>query len=182
MVVQTGGAGIGKSRLVWEWVCRVRKKCHHQAGFYQGRFTPEWCPQRPTVIVVDNAAKYVDDILNMLDSFTQTCSQWRYRLRLLLVERAVPGPLKVLREQDKHRRYRYQDTLVLESLHDDEVRYLVGSELQDEAQISKIIRVSEGNPLLALAAKELLREKGDLQWQDRFELLKAWAERTANKY
>ncbi|MGB9897545.1 ATP-binding protein [Thermanaerothrix sp.] len=178
----TGGAGVGKSRLALEWVQKLRKKpyyCH--AGFYQGGMIPEWRPKRPTVIVVDNAAEFVDDVFKMLNSFTQSGSKQGIPLRVLLVERTMPESLKDLNEQDKYQRYRYQDALVLKNLSDQDIRALLGSKLS-EKYIKRIISVSEGNPLLALAAKQLLLETGELKWQNRFELLEEWAKRMVRKY
>uniref|UniRef100_UPI00260CD61A hypothetical protein n=1 Tax=uncultured Thermanaerothrix sp. TaxID=1195149 RepID=UPI00260CD61A len=178
----SGGAGIGKSRLAWEWVRKVRQAHRAHAGFYRGGFTPEWRPARPTVIVVDNAVEHVTDILSMLDGWTRTSSQWPHPVRVLLIERALPEPLRALEEQDKYLRYRYRKSLTLPALDRESVRKLTKlTELPDENLINAIIRVSEGNPLIALAAKELLSEE-ERRWSSRMDLLQDWAKRTVNKF
>ena len=99
-----GEGGTGKSRLAEELALRLSKKLWN-AGFIDLSRSPSvtwntWKPDKPTFIVVDNAALYVamrnhssdnspkpNDLVSIIKSLSEHADSFEYPVRLLLLER-----------------------------------------------------------------------------------------------
>src|SRR5271166_3008828 len=86
----TGAGGVGKSRLALEFC--LRNQDNWQAGFVNKwlitdiEFWRTWRPNRPTLLVFDDAAAYGKE-LGELARFLRTKTHVPFHVRLLLVER-----------------------------------------------------------------------------------------------
>ncbi|MDL2268664.1 ATP-binding protein, partial [Desulfosarcina sp. OttesenSCG-928-A07] len=100
-----GAGGTGKSRLASEFTSRLAEKPWH-AGFIDLGKTPRvtwdtWKPDKPTVIIVDNAARFIAaepdplddtpkpaDLFSILTILSAQADAFKHPVRLLLLERA----------------------------------------------------------------------------------------------
>ena len=92
-----GVGGMGKSRLALELVLRARRD-HWRAGFLDslkdGEYWARWQPSRPTLLVVDYAAKTPEPVGEMLKALAERSPSEALRkpVRLLLIERDPADP------------------------------------------------------------------------------------------
>jgi hypothetical protein len=93
----TGPGGMGKSRLTLEIILAQRTGWWH-AGFLGDLKTPEywklWQPQRPTLIVVDYAARQAEQVGEMLSGLAEREAPHLLRqpVRMILIERHGKDP------------------------------------------------------------------------------------------
>jgi ABC-type transport system involved in cytochrome c biogenesis permease subunit len=194
--LMTGPAGTGKSRLALEWILSInpkrsplKPKNKYHAGFNYGGFPdPAWTPTRPTVIVVDDAGEKTSPVLAMLEGFAHAASTWDHPVRVLLLERSLPKDLEILNEQSDYLRHRHQaEPLSPVLLQPAEIEQIgvdfinMPDQGLSEEQFRKVLEVSAGNPLIALAALELVAARGEVAWQSRLDLLEEWAQRMEAK-
>ena len=194
----TGSAGSGKSRIALNWVDELHKEKRilgfkkYDAGFFRGvhdnDIWRDWQPRKPTIIVIDNAAEYAEDILQMFKALVIQSDQFENNLRVLIVERSLPEKIKHLNEESNYIEHRYHSKPTRPSqLNPEQVADLTNSvpsingRILDQSGINSIFKVSQGNPLIALAAADLILEQGDMDWSTRNELLTHWANRMCIK-
>lgn len=192
-----GPPGIGKSRLALHWIKSLvenpksfTSRPKYAVGFSYGGFPDEtWEPNKPTIIVVDNAGEVPDKILETIERFGQQASRWPHKVRILLLERSIPETLAVLNERSIYYRYRHKEQPLTPNPLERVGTHQLVAELAKKSNqkisaddYDQINRVSEGNPLIATAATLMLLEDGEINWNDRAELLSIWAERMINNF
>ncbi len=189
----SGNPGSDKSRIALEWVLSLPKH-DYDAGFFLGTvekdFWKKWLPRRSTVIVIDDAVEYVDNILHVLKLLGIKIHQMKYPVRVLLVGRTLPMSLKKLEEDQVYVAHQYKDSpLIVSPLQKAHLRTLaeqlstrrnkklvLTTEMED-----RIMKITEGLRLLMILALDSLLEDGTLRWSDHMELLTNHAERLAIK-
>jgi hypothetical protein len=114
--------------------------------------------------------------------------QFENNLRVLIVERSLPEKIKHLNEESNYIEHRYQSKPISPNqLNPKQVTDLTNSvpskngRMLNQSGITSILKVSQGNPLVALAAADLILEQGDMDWSTRNELLDHWANRMCAK-
>lgn len=192
-----GEAGSGKSRLALEWLLFLsqgiwRRVRPFHIGFYTGIRSPEvwreWEPNRTTVIVVDNAGERVDDVLKMINVLSSLAHKQTHKIRLLLVDQALPARLKFLEEESRFYEFQHRNQpLRPVALSSNQLKLLLksmpseGDRSLDLAGIDRIVEASKGNPLNAIVARELVRDQDHSDLSTADEILKQWAKRTRAK-
>ena len=92
----TGEAGVGKTRLAYEFVTDKRflgKK------WYKGKLdfddhnskadVQDWIPFKPTFFVIDDAQRLSDEVKTTLTTFCRRAKNFKYPVRVLLLERSA---------------------------------------------------------------------------------------------
>jgi len=118
-----GPPGVGKGRLALEWVRYLRREAksrplaRHDAGFVtttpSDAILTSWQPRRPTVIVLDDTADRPELARRLIEELGGRAADLAHPVRLLLVERSRPEPLKELDEQGRYGEHRFRPEPVL---------------------------------------------------------------------
>ena len=193
----SGKPGSGKSRIALEWLLSLPETSlfdGYHVGFFRNEVTKQywrkWQPWRPTVMVIDDAAEYVDTVLDVLKTLGERADEVKYPVRVLLVGRSLPMSLKRLEEEEFYTDYRYKaEPLTVGPL---EIKHLkvLAQELSSKRKKQlvltpeleeKIMDISEGLPLLMTLALDSLLEYGVLRWSTYGELFLNQTQRIANK-
>ncbi|MEX2238171.1 MAG: hypothetical protein WEB00_11605, partial [Dehalococcoidia bacterium] len=195
-----GQGSVGKSRLALEWF----RSLHGSwlpwqplvRGFVQASTLPKelrgWLPRHDTVVIVDDAGDRPGLVEGLLDHFTcqDEAGKLNKRVRVLLVERAVPESLKGL-PGSSGGGYQYEAldlppfsredalTLVKNLVEERRVDNTVSPSEQD---LKELVTKTGGVPLLSLMATQLLLETGSTQWTGKEDLLAAVVTRTKAKW
>ncbi len=106
-----------------------------------------------------------------------------------MLKRFIPDTLKVLNTHSHYYRYRHQEQpLTPNPLERMEIHQLVEEFVKETNQTItaedyvQIEMVGKGNPLIILAATLMLLEDGEINWNNRAELLSNWAKKMINKF
>ena len=178
-----GVGGIGKSRLALEFVLRARRD-HWRAGFLANLkdddYWQRWQPTRPTLLVIDYAAKLSVEVGVVLKALAERpqSNLLRRPVRVLLIERdADDARLDVMLAEARRSAgggHRHPD-LVLTRM---DVRHIFESLLgidgkieAAEAALTRIDHVSR-RPLFAYLIADALKHGRDVRAWDRDALLK----------
>ena len=197
-----GGAGSGKSRLALEWIHSLRaplipfSTTGYDAGFFEDYAgahewaKQSWKPRRSTVIVVDNAAERMADIVDLMEYLGAHSPEFRHPVRVLMVERSVPEELTKLHALTRLYERSYKvDPLNVSLLAAEDIRDLnreLGERLRrvrelTDKEIQQVLEVSKGLPLFVILALQELAEHGEIRFERRDELLKQILVRTLGK-
>lgn len=194
-----GAPGSGKSRLALEWLLKLgkqRTRLGRQAfdlAFLSGppkhyEQWREWQPRRPTAIVMDNVADDTAAVDVLISALCDRGERLSGRVRLLLVERSRPEPLRHLDEREVFRQYREaQCPITLPPLSEEQViravESLPGSNAGSLAGADRegIVRISEGMPLFAIMARQSMTARSAGSTLDRGGILPDQVQRTRGK-
>ncbi len=176
-----GPGGVGKSRLVLEWVLEKRGG---DTGYLRRGIDLEalrdWKPARPTTIVCDDAGEY-KDLLEILDVLADRADDSQKPVRLLLVERTTPWHLERRRLPTRLRSFEderspleipplgeeHLDAMVANFVHGRRKSGIVLS----NAMRQRILAISGGNLFITLLALDTFVETGDIAVEKRLDLL-----------
>lgn len=105
MMVVSGPAGSGKTRLVAEWLrnsSSIRKWHKSILDKSVERKWHDWVPQTPTVLVIDQMHGFAEDIAHLTRSFGVAGSYGgkHCKLRILVLDRVFPDDLRTLSQDN----------------------------------------------------------------------------------
>lgn len=162
-----GSGGIGKSRLVVELTVRIEQTFGECAQVRFCRTTSETFedhleeldPRLRTFIIVDDAHEFAHrgGLLGLV-----TSPNFKVGVTLIMVTRPVFAESLAIPFESKGIHCVREEVLPLSNYDIDAILCQPPFELQDEHQRGRIIRIAEGNPLIATMAVKLAKEGKDV--------------------
>lgn len=183
IVVVTGKAGVGKTRLVLETIREValtkgyKLLCvkNNNLGLYDDLVSATEQPDK-YLFFVDDANEFAD--LSQILAYT-TKGHLGYEVKIIVTVRdyAKAKVLSVVKE------YTFPQIIEISSFTDDEIKGFLNNNLGicNEDYVKQIIRIAEGNPRIAYMAGKLAIEKQNLEAiKDVSQLYDAYYEKYVN--
>lgn len=165
IVVVTGRAGVGKTRLVLETIQEVavakgyKLLCvkNNNLGLYEDLISATERPDK-YLFFIDDANEFAD--ISQILAYT-TKEHLGYEVKIIVTVRdyAKAKVLSAVKE------YAFPQIIEISSFSDDEIKGFLDNnlEIRNEDYVEQIIRIAEGNPRIAYMAGKLAIEKQNLK-------------------
>lgn len=164
LIILSGNPGVGKSKLAIEAVSRFEKDNPEYSSYYvlskSGEITEDLItfikPDRNYILMVDDANRQLDNLTRILDRVIETTS--KIKIVMTVRDYAKRDLIKQLGELKACK-------LELNRLRDESIRKIISEDpfsLQSWKIIERIIKVSDGNPRLAIMAADNMKSSNDI--------------------
>lgn len=164
MIILSGDPGVGKSKLAIEAVSRFEKDNPEYKSYYVMSKSGEITEDLATfiklgsnyILMVDDANRQLDNLTRILDRVIETTS--KIKIVMTVREYAKKDLIKQLGELQVCK-------LELRKLSDETIRQIVSGDpflLQSWKIIDRIVKVSDGNPRLAIMAADTMKNSPEI--------------------
>ena len=188
----TGNDSVGRNRLVHEWRTHLKGWDVGAPRFgIDESFCKAFQPRRPTVLVVEDAAKHSREIPLIIAALAACASDFSHPIRILLVEQSIPQALEVLNAETRYFQYRYRrEPLELPTLGTDAVQSLaVAIERLSGRSVplsanhkAALLEATGGLEFLVIIALNRLAETGEIEPPGTQTLLSEQSERLRTRF